>query len=250
MYLLPAASHVFERGCPGMRVLVVRNVVIEGPGMLGGMLASAGHALDLRCMESGDALPDTMGGYEALVVLGGPMNAYEEDAYPHLRRVGALLVESLGSGRPTLGFCLGAQLMAKALGAVVRANPVKEIGVYHVELMDPGARDPIFAGVPARAPVFQWHGDTFDLPAGAVLLATSPACRHQAFRYGQRAYGFQFHWEVDEAMVDAWARAYREELAAFDGSSPGALVERFRAAAEGVEAAGRRIGTNVLRLFE
>lgn len=232
-----------------MRVLVVQNVEIEGPGLLGELLEGVGHTVDLRCAEAGDRLPDGMRGFGGLVVLGGPMNVYEEDAYPHLRQVGVLLDEALAGELPVVGLCLGAQLMAKARGAVVRRNPVKEIGVYHVELTADGAADPVFAGLEPRVPVFQWHGDTFDLPDGARLLATGRECRHQAFRYGRRAYGFQFHWEVDGVMVGAWARDYREELAAFDGSTPEDLAARFQAVAGGLRAAGRIIGDNLLRLF-
>ncbi|OHB81602.1 MAG: hypothetical protein A2W31_17680 [Planctomycetes bacterium RBG_16_64_10] len=139
----------------------------------------------------------------ALVVLGGPMNVDQVSEYPFLQREVSWIREAVARGVPVLGICLGAQLLAKSLGARVSSNPIKEIGWYDVELVAP-PDDLLFGGLAGRYTVFQWHGDTFDLPAGTVQLARSERCEQQAFRYGTKAYGLQFHVEVTAQMVEEW----------------------------------------------
>lgn len=202
-----------------MRALVVRHIAIEGPGLLTELMQRAGWTLDLRAMDVGDELPRDPGDYQAVVVLGGPMNVYEEHLYPYLKPLDRLLKEAMAREMPVLGICLGAQLMAKALGAAVTKNPVKEIGWYTVTLTDAGRSDPLFAGLEPSLPVFHWHGDTFAIPAGAVHLARAPSCPAQAFRYGRAAYAFQFHLEVTADMVAEWTAAYAPELAAFGATA-------------------------------
>ncbi len=232
-------------------VLVVQHVGIEGPGRLGAWLEEAGWRLDVRDVEGGAALPEGLGGHAALVVLGGFMSVHDGDRYPHLGRTEALLRQAVAAGLPALGLCLGGQLLASALGGRVEPNPVREIGPGTVHLTEAGRADPLFAGLPADLPVFQWHGETFsELPPGAVLLATSPACHHQAFRVGERAYGFQFHFEVDEPMVGAWARAYAEELRADRGLAPDELVAEYRGRAAALERAGAALARNLLTLWD
>jgi GMP synthase (glutamine-hydrolysing) len=140
----------------------------------------------------------------ALIVMGGPMNVDELGKYPFLEKEIGWLRQATAMNLPVLGICLGSQLLAKSLGARVYANGIKEIGWYPVEVMPEGETDPLFAGSGPRETVFQWHGDTFDLPPGAVQLARSERCRHQAFRWGRNAYGFQFHIEVTPEMVETW----------------------------------------------
>ncbi|HOP76956.1 MAG: type 1 glutamine amidotransferase [Thermogutta sp.] len=139
-----------------------------------------------------------------LVVLGGPMNVDEVEAYPFLMWERLQLKEAVRREIPVLGICLGAQLLARALGAKVYPNPVREIGWYRVTLTEGCQSDPLFAGASSPATVFQWHGDTFHLPEGAVLLATGSQCRHQAFRYGNNAWGLQFHVEVTPMLIRSW----------------------------------------------
>ena len=138
-----------------------------------------------------------------LVVLGGPMNADEVDRYPFLKLDVQWIQEAIEARLPLLGICLGSQLMAKALGAWVYKNPVKEIGWYPIEWLPAASDDPLFAGS-GTATLFQWHGDTFDLPPGAVRLARGSSCQNQAFRWGSNAYALQFHAEMTAAMIDRW----------------------------------------------
>lgn len=142
--------------------------------------------------------------YDGLVVLGGPMNIDETEKYPYLTFESALIAQAIDRNLPVLGVCLGAQLIAKALGARVYPSQVKEIGWYDLVPTNRAADDPLFAHLRTAEKVFQWHGDTFDIPRDAVPLASSPLCANQAFRYGQNVYALQFHLEVDEAMINRW----------------------------------------------
>jgi GMP synthase (glutamine-hydrolysing) len=200
-----------------MKVLILMHVDQEGPGLIEDCSRELAIPYEIRNLGAGAALPK-LDDFTHIVILGGPMNVYEEDRYPFLGREDLFIKEALQRGKSVLGICLGAQLMAKALGARVFRAPVKEIGWFEVSLTSQGLADPLFAGFPKTFSVFQWHGDTFDLPKGAQLLATSPAVLHQAFRYGEAAYGLQFHLEVTEGMVRQWMEGYEEEFAA--GSVP------------------------------
>ena len=132
------------------------------------------------------------------------MNVGQVEEYPHLATEIRLIAEALDRGLPVLGICLGAQLMAAALGANVRANPMPEIGWYDVTPTGHGQADPLLTQFRSPEPIFQWHGDTFDIPPGAVHLAASDTCPNQAFRVGERSYGLQFHLEVDAPLVERW----------------------------------------------
>jgi len=212
-----------------MQVLIVQHVACEGPGLLENVLDGKGWQMDIRCMDQpGAALPESLGNYDAFVILGGPMGAYEEEIYPYLLQIQELIRKAVSMRLPTLGICLGGQLIARALGAKVKPNPVKEIGWYSVRLTPAGRLAPLFTSMPPELSVFQWHGDTFALPKGALLLAEGDSCLNQAFVYGAHAYGgyawgLQFHLEVSLEMIEDWARLYADELADFGG--PGAAEE-------------------------
>ncbi len=198
-------------------------------------------------MNDGDPIPDTEH-YDIVFVFGGPMNADEDDRYPWLPGEREVVRRAVESGQAVVGLCLGSQLLARSLGATVSKNPVKEIGWDLVTLTEDGRNDTVFGGLPTLLPVFQWHGDTFSLPEGAALLATSTRCQHQAFRAGDRVYGFQFHVELTSDMVGEWADAYCEEVAA---ALPKGAGERMIAQAHAVAAdyrtQSRRIYDNLLR---
>jgi GMP synthase (glutamine-hydrolysing) len=186
------------------RLLVFQHVPYEVLGKLDPMLRSAGFRI--RYVNFGrdpDTLPD-VSKYDAMVVLGGPMCIGESNAYPHLNTEIQCIRDAIEQDMPILGICLGAQLIAAALGADVYSNQTKEIGWYEVTPTQEGLRDPVIKHLAGHEQVFQWHGDTFDIPPGAVHLASSPHCANQAFRFGDNIYGFQFHLEVDQAMVERW----------------------------------------------
>lgn len=151
----------------------------------------------------GDALPTDAQTAEGLIVMGGPMNVDDTDLHPFLEPEIALIRRLFDAGVPVLGVCLGAQLMAKALGSAVYPNARREVGWHPVSCTEEGRRDPIFRLLGEAPVVFHWHGDTFDLPSGATWLALSEHCRHQAFRYAN-SYALQFHLEVSAPMVAEW----------------------------------------------
>jgi GMP synthase-like glutamine amidotransferase len=193
-------------------LLALQHIACEPPAAFEDELRERGLDLVRVELDEGEPLPDWRD-FRAIVVMGGPMGAYEDAAYPWLEPEKHLLREAVEADVPVWGVCLGAQLLAAALGARVYEGDRPEVGMLPVEL-EPGASgDPVFGAAPARFPTLQWHGDTFDLPAGATLLASSPAYPNQAFRIG-RSYGIQFHVEVSLDLATQWGAvpAYAESL--------------------------------------
>lgn len=183
-------------------VLIVVHQERSTPGRIGEMLVDAGCRLDRRCPNRGDALPDPgLARYRAAFVFGGPMSANDDRALPGIGAELRWLERAIGSGKPIVGICLGAQLIARALGASVGRHPdgLVEMGYYEVHPTAPGRS--YFGGA---ATFYQWHSETFALPAGAVQLARSSAFEQQAFRYGDGVYGLEFHPEMTRAMVERW----------------------------------------------
>jgi GMP synthase-like glutamine amidotransferase len=199
-----------------MNVLVVKHVDIEGPGLIEDCLRHEHIPHQILSLESGFRLPK-LDQFTHVAILGGPMNVYEEDRYPFLKTEDLFIKEAIQRGKSILGICLGAQLIAKALGAKVFKAPVKELGWYDVSLTRIGSIDPFFSQLPKRFSVFQWHEDTFEIPHGAILIATSSVVPYQAFRYGNNAYGLQFHLEVTHTMIREWMETYEED---FQGTLP------------------------------
>ena len=202
------------------RILVCQHVAFEILGTLNPLLKSYGVRIKyVNFGRDPDARP-SLDGYRGLVVLGGPMNVDQVAEHPHLTTEVELIREAIDRGLPVLGICLGAQLIAKALGACVGPSPEKEIGWYDVTLTESGRNDPLFAHFGGTEKIFQWHGDTFAIPKGAVHLAASPGCTHQAFRYGDNVYALQFHLEVDEALIERWLNVpvHVAELAELSGN--------------------------------
>src|SRR6058998_356519 len=183
------------------KVLAFRHVPCEHLGLIADTLASHGIVCEYADLYHGGCGPDIRAA-DALIFMGGPMSA--NDDLPYLRRELDLIGEAVSLGKPILGVCLGAQLIAKALGARVYANAVKEIGWYPVYWTGAASRDALLHGLAAPETVFHWHGETFDLPSGAEWLASSSACRYQAYRVGENIYGLQFHLEVTPEMVADW----------------------------------------------
>lgn len=201
-----------------MRALVLQHVAVEGPGTLAPYLEARGWKLETVALYAGARPPEDALGYQAIIVMGGPMGVYDEAEYPFLRDEQHFLRRAMAQHVPLLGICLGSQLLAKALGARVYRNPQKEIGWYSVDLTPAGVADPLFASLASPVPVFQWHGDAFDLPAGALSLASSPLCTHQTFRYGDRVYGLLFHLELTPAIIHTWLEVFQDELLSLRGT--------------------------------
>ena len=217
--------------------LVLQHVEPERPYGIGEALAGVGIDVDVRAMFQGDPLPGDLERVDAVVVMGGPMSAVSDEGFPTRAREIDLVAEGLARGLPILGVCLGAQLMAAAAGApVYPGRRGVEIGWAPVTMLDAAQRDRLFAGVGPELEVLHWHGDTFELPQGATLLASSGKYTNQAFRLGQNAWGLQFHLEVDEDAV----RAFFGELWR-GGPSPGGRPGRDRRpGTSGARASGAR----------
>jgi GMP synthase-like glutamine amidotransferase len=195
-----------------VRVLVLQHIACEPPGAYEDVLRERGASIHRVELDEGEALPLAQD-FDAIVAMGGPMSVNDEEEHPWLRDEKRLIGDAVRAGMPFWGACLGVQLLAASLGARVYAGYEPEVGLLPVTLSDAGRSDPVLAGLPETFTTLQWHGDTFDLPEHAVLLAGSDAYPHQAFRF-ERAYGIQFHLEVSLDMARAWAGvpAYAESL--------------------------------------
>ncbi|MDQ3753001.1 MAG: type 1 glutamine amidotransferase [Actinomycetota bacterium] len=177
----------------------------------------------------------------AVVVLGGGMNAQQFDAHPWLRDVHGFVEGVLERGLPLMGICLGAQIVARSLGAEVRSSPVREIGFHPVVATDEGRADPVLGSFASGVRVFQWHEDAFDLPEGATLLYSSFAVPYQAFRHGDRVYGTQFHFEVTPEIIARWCNdTDREEMEKYWGANAGDLLSEANRHLPRQQEAGRR----------
>jgi len=240
-----------------MRAIVIQHVVMEGPERIAELLRERGIAVDVRAVYAGDPVPGTLAEGELLVVMGGGMGVGDRDdpRYPFLDQEAALLKLALAAGRGILGVCLGSQLLAHAAGARVYPNvrrdeggrqlPVREVGWGPVELLAPD--EPALAGLGGEQVVLHWHGDTYDLPEGAVRLASTALCPNQAFRIGPRAFGLQFHVEASAAIAKRWAVEDADFVRAARGpDGPAAVVAESDRLAEAARAAGDRMIRNIV----
>lgn len=188
------------------KLLVLKHVAHEPLGTLDPLLRRSGFRIRYVNFGRHPEARASLDGYHGLVVLGGPMNVDDVAGHPHLAHERELVARALDRNLPVLGICLGAQMIARVLGAEVRRSRTKEIGWHAVAPTGAARADPLFEHFGEIEPLFQWHEDAFELPSGAVHLARSDGCENQAFRFGERVYGFQFHLEVDEPMVERWLR--------------------------------------------
>ena len=219
-----------------MRALVITHTPSESPGTLAEWLPAAGLELDVVEPWKGDALPDRVTGHDALIVMGGPQQAYDDASAPWLRQTKELLRSAVADDLPVLGICLGAQLLAEATGGRVQPGEEgPELGARLVAKRDAAGDDPLFCDIPLSPLVVQWHWDAVvELPPRAVLLAASPRYVNQAFRVGARAYGLQFHIETPAEMVRGWAAADDAGVRAA-GLDPDAVADRAVDALEEIE---------------
>jgi len=192
-----------------LRTQLFQQVPFEGPGQLGTWLKQAGAIQSTTRWFAGDVPPDSQH-IDFLLILGGPMSVQNETAHPWLVDEKEFIRQFIATGKPVLGICLGAQLIAHVLGARIFKNPEPEIGWFPIEGV-PQADSRAFS-FPASTPAFHWHGETFDLPKGAKLLARSTACKHQAFQVGSSVIGLQFHLESTPESVQALITHAGDEL--------------------------------------
>jgi GMP synthase-like glutamine amidotransferase len=225
------------------RVLVYQHMAADGPGFIGEAFLRRGAALDICHAYRGDAVRDASG-YDALLVLGGEMNVYQEEQFPWLAEETRLMRRAALGGQAVLGICLGGQLLARALDTTVHLGGAPEIGLTEITLNEAGRADPLFEGLPIVEAVV-WHDDTFDIPSGAVALGESAGCANQAFRFGERAYGLQFHPEVNPAMLEDWIAA-APYLAPADQQ---ALRADFTRKVDALQAQADSLVANFLRLL-
>lgn len=186
------------------RILVFQHVAAEPLGTLDPLIRQRGHRMRFVNFERQPDAQPCMDRYDGLIVLGGPMNVEEQATRPHLRTELKVIEQALRQDKPVLGICLGSQLLAHALGAAVVRHRQPEIGWYELETNQQGRADPIASALGRRLPVFQWHSRSFAIAHGATSLASTPSCANQAFRYGSNAYGFQFHPEINQALIERW----------------------------------------------
>ncbi len=200
-------------------MIILKNIPSEGPGTIEDHLREEGLDYSIVDLAAGE-LPRSEKA-DTLVVMGGPMSVNESDIYPFIKEEVKLVRDFIREGKKVLGICLGAQIMASALGARVYQGPEKEVGWLDIELQGEGVRDSLMTKMAVhpragdfwrRFKVFHWHGETFDLPSGAVRLAKSALYPNQAFRYGRNAYAFQFHIEVRREMVYDWLKDEKVDM--------------------------------------
>ena len=188
-----------------MKILVIQNSVRDPIGILGDHLTCHGAELTTWLPEQQPNLP--AGTFSGLIILGGHMNAHEDDKYPHLKQVVDLIHQFHAENKPIMGVCLGAQLVARAFGSQVSPHSMPELGFSPLAVVVESATEPWLQNCPANLHIMQWHFDTFDLPKQATLLMTNDSCKHQAYRIGTNIYGFQFHLEVTPEIILDWLAA-------------------------------------------
>jgi GMP synthase (glutamine-hydrolysing) len=223
-------------------ILVLQHIACEPPAAYEDELVERGLMLHRVQLDEGEALPGR-GEFAAIVAMGGPMGTYDEAAFPWLSAEKRFIAQAVRGGTPYWGVCLGAQLLAASLGSAVAPGPLPEVGVGPVRLTGGAATDPVFASAPAVFEALHWHGDTYELPDGAVRLAGSTQYEQQAFVF-QRAYGLQFHLEVSAALAQEWLEvpAYIDSLERVIGAGQASvLLERVASASAGATSLARTL---------
>jgi GMP synthase (glutamine-hydrolysing) len=201
------------------RACVLQHIRCEPPGLFSRLLRDRGFVIEEVELDEGGRLPGWRE-YDLVLAMGGPMGAYDEARHPWLAEERQWIASAVRAGTPYLGVCLGAQLLAASLGAEVRTGDTPEVGVLPIEVTGPGRADPVFGVLGGQFSALQWHGDTFEIPAGAVHLGQSAAYPNQAFRFGEAAYAVQFHVEVTDSMLAEWREvpAYQRSVEAVLGA--------------------------------
>ena len=197
-------------------------------GSLGEIVEERGLACDVVNVEEAP-LPEPTE-YDAIIALGGPQHVYDIDKYPYFTQEKAFIRRAIEQNIPFLGICLGGQLLAAALGGQVKQHTLTEIGFYNVPFTEAGKQDALFMGLPGYQKVFHWHEDAFELPPGSILLATNETTTNQTFRYGSRAYGLQYHIELNSELFDLWLGLpeFQQEIIAAIGADAYTDIQQER----------------------
>lgn len=229
-----------------LRVLVFQHHPLSPAGLVGERMAERGIEATTLDAEHGANMPANAHQHDGLLILGGAMNAYADGQCPHFPALMGLARDYAAAGRPVLGICLGAQLLARALEATVHVGAAPEFGVVQLQATGAGVLDPLLAGAAFPAPAMQWHDDTFDLPDGAVHLLSGSACRNQAFRVAEVVYGFQCHFEADRRDIVDWGVMRRDDYGDLDRAVE--LAEQSRLHGVAAESFGRQVADRWLDL--
>jgi GMP synthase (glutamine-hydrolysing) len=193
-------------------ITILQHIHCETPGIISQCLQSADVKMRWIRTFEGDPIPSNMEAQAGLLIMGGPMSVYDHAQFPFLIDEQRLIEQALKDDKPVLGVCLGSQLLAATLGAEVKSGDRKEIGWHPITLTEPASTDFLWKGLPQQLKAYHWHGDVFDLPRGAVSLASSELTACQGFRFGENAYGFLFHMEVTEKIIKNMVSEFEDEL--------------------------------------
>lgn len=250
---LPRRRRLFPlRGRSGLvarEILVIQHFDRSAPGHLAAVAQSRGVSLRVVRPDRGEKVPEDAGGAAALVVLGGPMAAWEIEKFPFLQDEVAMMGRATAAGTPTLGICLGAQLLAHSAGARNFKGNFPEVGWTAVDLTDDGKADPLFAGLPPQFKMFEWHFDHFDLPTGAVQLASARLYPNQAYRLREGVYGLQFHPEKTAELIEKSLTEGKADLEKFAGViDPGRIRRETERTLPKATEKAKRLFDNFLRI--
>jgi GMP synthase (glutamine-hydrolysing) len=227
-----------------MRIAIIENTAVTHHGQVGVALHEAAARIEIFRPWADGALPEP-GAHDALICFGGEQSALSDDSHPYLPRLARLMQETAQSGRAVLGICLGAQVLARGLGAVNHIGNAREFGWHHVARTGDAAEDPVLRHLPDSFPIFEWHADTFSLPPGSTHLASSDIAPVQCFRSHRAAYGMQFHFEASRALIADWNATFPDLV---EANEPG-WVAAFPARAAQVGAAADAHGLAIARAW-
>jgi GMP synthase (glutamine-hydrolysing) len=239
--------YFFEEGGPAVIFNLIHNAS-ETVGMIGDVMKDLHLPAKDVHLYNGEGLPRDTSDLEGLVVMGGPMNVDDVALFPFLIAELQLIEKVLGENKPVIGICLGAQLVAKALGSRVYPHWVREVGWYPITLTRAASSDFLFKNIPSLIPAFHWHSDTFDLPPNAVHLARSERCENQAFRWGSSTYGLQFHLEVTPAIIQEWCSSKNgQDYIKLAGEDPIEIITSTSSLFRQMQPAARSFFTSYLK---
>lgn len=230
------------------RILVFQHHPASAAGLVGERMAARAAEVTTLDAQAGVDLPEDAARHDGLLILGGAMNAYDDELCRHFPALLDLARAYAAAGKPVLGICLGGQLLARAWGARVHLGAAPEFGVAELTPTPEAATDPLLADAPGPIPAMQWHEDTFDLPADAVPLLTGTACRNQAFRIAEVVWGFQCHFEADRRDMVGWAVYRRDTYGYADFAAR--LADEAARHGEAAEAFGRQVAELWLDLVD